>query len=147
LPFIRSYLVKNDVAAADKEMVYSFTVKNILWELNEAEKLLGYKMFDATARTLRTGAELFTKEICEQLAIRRGFPDQFKRLQHLSDHNLIDSLTYELLNQARLLGNMSSHIEKSERTIEEESLIELYLGIKAVVHRWISGVKGQLGYF
>ena len=114
-------------------------MKNILWELNEAEKLLGYKMFDSAARTLRTGAELFTKELCEHAVIRRGFPDQLKRLQHLSNHNIIDSDTYELLNQARLLGNMSIHIEKSERTIEEESLKELYLGIKEVVHGWISG--------
>ena len=137
-PFIQSYLVKNEVVATNEAAVYSIHVKNILWELNEVEKLLGYKMFDPAARTLRTGSELYTKELCEQAAIRRGFPDQLKRLQHLSNHNIIDSDTYELLNQARLLGNMSSHIEKSERRIEEDILKDLYLGIKIVVHNWIS---------
>jgi hypothetical protein len=139
-PFIQSYLKKNKVLHKNKAFVYSDRLKNILWELNEVEKLLGYKLFDSAARTLRAGSELFTKELCEQSSIRRGFTDQFQRLHYLRDNKIIDSQAYEQLNQARLQGNMSNHLDKSERKIEEDTLKELYLGVKAIVHKWISGL-------
>ncbi|WHY64685.1 DUF4145 domain-containing protein [Neobacillus sp. SuZ13] len=136
-PFIKSYLVKNEVVATNVSVVYSDRVKNILWELNEAEKALGYEMYDSAARALRSGAEFYTNQLCELTAIHRGFPDKFKRLQFLKDKNIIDCHSFELLNQARSLGNMSSHNEKSERKIEKDHLKELYLGIRTMVHCWI----------
>lgn len=106
----------------------------IVWNLAELQKSIASELFGPAARTLRSIAEFYSKEILSLNNIKRGFSDQDVRLKYLLSEGLLTNQSYDLLKSIRLLGNDTTHKVNASMNIDKELVVKMSLALQKEIH-------------